>query len=180
MTRNGGCFIDAAARRIRDRNGLWHPVDAMAVGEHGVYYARPIEGNRVSGTRSDGCYPPTRSCSTASPTTRIVTDDVDWYIETDMTEVGDNTWTVRDGYLDVYVRDGVRYDLEDTRELADAIAAGDIPLSDALEALHALDLVCESLRANNYSGHALLRTLAPSLPAPTIIRDPSGKFARKE
>ncbi len=179
MTRNGGCVIDAAARRIRDRNGVWHPVDAMTVGEHGVYYARPIENNKFWYVER-WVLPAHALVFNRFAYHPQITDDVDWYIETDMTEVGDNTWTVRDGYLDVYVRDGVRYDLEDTRELAEAIAAGDIPLSDALEALHALDLVCESLRANNHSGHALLHTLAPSLPTPTIIRDPSGKFAQRE
>jgi predicted RNA-binding protein associated with RNAse of E/G family len=106
------------------------------------------------------------------------TNAVDWYIETDLIDVSGGTWNVRDGYLDVCVVEGLRYDVEDAGELADAVRDGDIPLSDALEALRALDLLCQTLRTNGCSGHALLRQFAPSLPPSRLSRDPSGVFAR--
>ncbi len=177
MARNGGAVIDTARRQVRDRNGLTYPLDAVTTGEHGLYYARPIEGNRLFSYHERWMLPKQALAVSRMAFHAHRTDAVDWYIETDLTDVSGDSWSVRDGYLDVRVHEGVRYELEDAGELADAIAQNDLPLSDALEALKALDLLTEALRRNGCSGHALLAELAPSLPPSSIVRNADGTFA---
>lgn len=177
MARNGGAIIDTARRQVRDRNGITYPLDAVVTSEHGLYYTRPIEGNELFWYHERWLLPKHALAVSRMAFHPHRADAVDWYIETDLTEVCGDMWSVRDGYLDVYVHEGLRYDLEDAGELADAIVHNELPLSDALEALRALDLLCNALRTNGCSGHALLTQLAPSLPASSIARSPDGVFS---
>lgn len=89
---------------------------------------------------------------------------IDWKMEPDRVELDGLLWRVGDGYLDLDVYEGSRYDLEDAGELADAISAGSISLADGLSAFRALDALCKALRHNGYSGQALLRAYVPGLP----------------
>ncbi|MBF6599981.1 MAG: hypothetical protein IVW36_05680 [Dehalococcoidia bacterium] len=81
---------------------------------------------------------------------------------------------MRDGYVDVYVHDGARYDVEDVCELAAGLVTGQITQAELIDVLRALDRLCEALRAHGCSGHELPRAFAPSLPAPRIARGADG------
>lgn len=180
MARNGGATIDIHAARVRDRNGLSYPLDTLVVTADGLYYARAIEGNDSFWYQERWVLPRQTLVVNRFAFHAHRNDACDWYIETDLTAVSDEGWRVRDGYLDIYVHEGARYEVEDAGELADAIASGDIPLADAIDALHALDRLCEALRANTCSGHALLRSIAPSLPESMLVRAPEGgAFVRR-
>jgi predicted RNA-binding protein associated with RNAse of E/G family len=179
MTRNGGAIIDVQEKRVRDRNGVWYPLDTLAVADDGVYYARPIEGNDLFWYQERWALP-----NHALVVNRFAfhphrTDAIDWYVETDLVEIKKQMWYIRDGYLDVYVHDGIGYELEDAGELAEGIVNNDLPLAEAIEALRSLDRVCVALRANGCSGHALQQAFAPTLPASMLVRDASGVFSKR-
>jgi len=177
MPRNAGSSVDTHTHEVRDRNGLTYPVSQLLVTEDGLYYTRPIDGNRLFWHQERWLVPRFNWVINRFAFHAHRTDAVDWYIETDMIDVTGDRWEVRDGYLDVYVHEGLRYELEDAGELAEAIVAGEIPLADAITALRSLDVLAESLRENGSSGHALLAKLAPSLPPSRLIRDAAGLFS---
>jgi predicted RNA-binding protein associated with RNAse of E/G family len=164
MARNGGAVLDTAARQVRDRNGTWYPLDELAVAGGALYYARPIEGSDLLTYQECWLLP-----EQAWVVNRFRFHDhlphlLDWYIETDMTEVDGPLWRIRDGYLDIRVLDGSRYEIEDADELAEGLAAGDIPMADDVLALAALNRLCVALHRHHFSGAALLAEYAPELP----------------
>ena len=93
----------------------------------------------------------------------------DWYVEPEIVEADGHRWTIRDGYVDVYVWDGVRYEVEDVGELADGMTSGAITAHDAVRVLHSLDRLCQALLENGLSGRALLERFAPDLPLPAPL-----------
>ena len=164
MPRNGGSEIETETRRLRDRNGLWYTLDCLTVAASGLYHARETPGAELFSYHErwllrDPGWAISRFVWRPNRPERV-----DWYIETELIEVDGAVWRIRDGYLDVNVHEGVRYELEDADELADAIAAGEIPLLEALTALRALQQLCAVLRLNGFSGRALLEEFAPDLP----------------
>ena len=164
MPRNAGSEIDTAAGRMRDRDGQWHQLDRLTVGGHGLYWARPTPGNALFSYCERWLLPDLGWAISRFAFHPHLPKQIDWYMETDLIQTAGPIWRQRDGYLDVGVYEGVRYELEDADELAEAIAAGEIPLAEALAALHALDQLCVALQRNGFSGRALLAEFAPDLP----------------
>lgn len=162
MPRNGGCVVDVGRGVVRDRDGGTYAIDELLVADGSLYYARHVGGDVI-----------TYQWRWILPAQDLVINrftfgdaaeiQPDWYIETDLCVVEGDVWSVRDGYLDLCVWDGVRYELEDAGELGDGVAAGEIAIDHAVRALRALDGVCERLRANGCSGAVLLGGLAPGL-----------------
>lgn len=164
MPRNAGSEIDTNARNMRERDGRWYPLERLLVAESGLYWARPI-ADSMHFSYVERWLLPGPGWAISRPTFHShLTGMFDWYVETELIEVDRSTWRVRDGYLDLCVFEGVRYELEDADELADAIAADEIPLAEALMALRALQQLCAALRRNGFSGRALLEEFAPDLP----------------
>jgi len=163
MPRNGGKLVNVAARTVRDRNRTVYPTARLELGADGLYYARPIATSRTFHYHECWLLPAQGwviSRFAFLPGQR----EVDWYIETDRIEVSGPLWQVEDGYLDLFVFDGSRYEVLDADELADGIEAAEIPLAEALGALRSLNALCGELRRLDFSGAALLREYAPDLP----------------
>ncbi len=168
MTRNPGSTVNTHSRTVIDRDGIERGVDALEVTDAGLYYARPVDFEHFDYQErwilpALGWVVNRFAFRPQSPAA------CDWYIETELIQVDDAIWRVADGYLDVYVYEGEHYHLEDAGELADGLAAGEIAVADATSALRALDRLCEALRTNDCSGHALLATFAGSLPRSRIL-----------
>jgi predicted RNA-binding protein associated with RNAse of E/G family len=164
VARNRGSTVDTATERVRDRDGLWYPLDRLVIADRAVYYARPIDypGHITYHERwllAEQGWSLSRFVFTAdAPYT------IDWYIEPDIIEIEGHRWHVHDGYVDLEVHDGQRYRLDDADELADGLAAGEISLPEACEVLRALDRVCDALRDHDCSGAEILARYAPGLP----------------
>ena len=163
MPRNGGALVDVARECVRDRNGQIYPLDQIAVADGALYYARSIQANRLFDYQWRWIVPARDLVLNRFRFHAHARRRPDWYIETDFTDISGGLWTVSDGFLDIEVYDGVRYEVEDAGELAEAITAREIPLDEAVRALTSLDRVCETLRRNGCSGRALLNELAPTL-----------------
>lgn len=178
MQRNPGCTIDVAGARVLDRDRIWHALDDLRVTEHGLFYARPVRDFDPFCYQERWVLPRPGWVVNRFLWNAGRTDAVDWYIEPEIISCSDGSWRVEDAFLDVLVHEGGRYHLDDAGELADAIAAGAIALSDALQALRALDALLSCLRENGNSVAALLREHAPSLPASRIVRREDGTWLR--
>lgn len=155
--------MDAGQRTVLDRDGLDHPLLRLAVADRTLYYARAVDypgfseherwlipdfGWSVSRFRwRDGWH-----------------EDFHWYIETELMEVAGPIWSLRDGFIDVLVWEGLRARIDDADELGDALVEGSISIADASDVLHSLDRLCDELHANGNSGAALLERYAPGLP----------------
>jgi predicted RNA-binding protein associated with RNAse of E/G family len=177
VKRNGGATIDAAARRVLDRNGESYALDSVVVAEHGLYYTRPIEGNDLFWYHERWVLPRPGWVVNRFAFHEKRANLPDWYIEPEIISVNDPLWRIQDGYLDVDIHDGDCYRVEDAGEFASGIAGGHIPLDEAVSVLRAFDRLCEALRINGCSGFELLREYAPSLPGSRITRAPDGLFA---
>ncbi len=164
MPRNGGSLVDTVAGTVRDRNGVIYPLERLVVAGGRLYYARSIAPNPLFSYHERWLLPEQNWVVNRFAFHPHRLPSIDWYIETDLIEVDGALWRVSDGYLDVGLFEGRRYYLEDADELADGIAAGDIPLAEGLVALRALNQLCLALERHHYSGHALLREYAPGLP----------------
>lgn len=176
--RNGGAIIDVRARTVRERNGLTYPIEHLSLGDHGLYYGRPTDrDHRYWWYQERWVIPSVPVVVNRFAFHAHRTDAIDWYIEADMVDVDGDEWRIGDGYLDILLQEGSHYDLDDAGELADGIALSEITIADAITALRSLDRICVMLRANGHSGYALLRELAPSLPASILMRDAGGVFA---
>jgi len=176
MPRNRGSVVDTRARTVRDRNGVTYPLDALAVSAHGLYHARPLDQNEHFYYHERWVLPGPGWLINRFAFHDHRTDKIDWYIETDLIEIDGDRWIVQDGYLDILIDEGVRYQVEDADELAEGMAAGEISIDHAMAALHAFDRLCRALRDNGCSGFALLAEYAPGLPAPTITCREDGMF----
>ncbi len=172
--RHRGSEIDVEAHTVRDRDGHTYPVDGLRIADSGVYYERPI-GGREPSERTPGqlFYHQQRWILPAQGWVlnrfAFFPDfprPVDWYIETEIITVDGPLWRIADGYLDVEVLDGVRYEVDDAHELAEGMLRGDISLTDAAVALTSLHELCQALERLDFSGAALLTEYAPGLPPP--------------
>jgi len=72
--------------------------------------------------------------------------------------------TIRDGFIDVELYEGLRYEIDDIDEFTEAMASGELTTGEALQVLRSLDIVSRALRENGFSGQALVRAWAPDLP----------------
>jgi predicted RNA-binding protein associated with RNAse of E/G family len=173
MTRHAGADIDTITRRVRDRDGLWYPLDRMVVADGGLFYSRPIgssaEQHRVPGQlfhfHQRWILPKQGWVVNRMSYFPDVPEPMDWYIEPEIITVNGDTWRIRDSYLDVEVYDGLRYCVDDAGELAQGLRDGDISVREAAKALEALDQLCVSLKRLDFSGRALLAAYAHGLPA---------------
>lgn len=164
MPRNHGSLVDTVAHTVRDRNGVTYPVEDLRVIGDCLYYARPTPGNPLFFYQERWLLPEHGwVINRFDFHEHLRATAIDWYMETDRVEVDETRWQVSDGYLDLNVYEGSRYELEDAGELADGIHAGEIPLRDGLATLHALDALCQALRRHHFSGVALLYEYAPGL-----------------
>lgn len=164
MARNRGVDVDAATRRVRDRDGCWYPAQSVVVSEAGLYYYRDFPDGTLFSRNEKWLLPGPGWVVNRLAFLPHVPDPLDWYIEPDSVVVDGSIWRVRDAFLDLEVYEGVRYELRDAEELADGIAAAEISLNEALAALHALNSLCQALRRHGFSGKALLDEFAPGLP----------------
>ncbi|MBI2724456.1 MAG: DUF402 domain-containing protein [Chloroflexi bacterium] len=170
MPRNGGATVDTARSRVLDRNGVWYDVESLAVSAEGLYYTRPLDGNRHFWRQERWVLPAHGWVVNRFAFHPGREDAIDWYIETDIIRRTGPLWRIEDGFLDVFVNDGRRYHVDDAGELADAIEDGSIRLDEALAVLRSFDALVTVLRHNGCSGAAVLREYAPSLPASMIDR----------
>lgn len=163
--RNAGKDIDIGRKVVRDRDGLWHPVDTMQVSGGVLYYARPVPAEHFN-YHELWAFPEQDWVVSRLHFHPDAPDPIDWYIEPDLVDVTGDMWAIRDAYLDVCAFEGSHYRLEDAGELAEGLASGAITLPEAVRALEALDRLLAVLERNGNSGAALLRELAPGLPNP--------------
>jgi predicted RNA-binding protein associated with RNAse of E/G family len=172
VPRNRGAEIDVAGRRVRDRDGQWHAITDLAVAASGLYFVRePDEIDAVDPHRGrlrwpyerwllpDAGWTATRHALPADHDDRL-----DWYIEPEIITATDAGWAIRDAYIDVRVYEGQRYLVDDADEFAEALAAGEMSVEEAVVTLQSLDRLCRALQRLRFSGHALLREFAPGLP----------------
>jgi predicted RNA-binding protein associated with RNAse of E/G family len=163
--RNAGSTVDVGGRRLLERDGNWYDLDRLEVTGSALFYSRPIAGSEHFYYHERWLLPEhTWSVSRFTFHDHFREGRVDWYIEMDAIEVKDGLWRVKDGYLDVAVFEGARYEVWDADELADGIRDGEISVDEAIGALHALHRLATCLAKNGHSGAALLAEFAPGLP----------------
>jgi predicted RNA-binding protein associated with RNAse of E/G family len=166
MPRNQGSVVDTTTRRLRERNGLWYPLEQVTIADGQLYWGRPTPESEWAAYQERWLLPTpgwTIDRFVFRPEHRA-RFDWDWRIETDRIAVTGSRWSVHDTYLDVTVYEGIRYDVDDADELADGVVQSKIPLAEALDALHALSRLCTALRRHRCSVTAILREYAPKLP----------------
>jgi predicted RNA-binding protein associated with RNAse of E/G family len=162
--RHNGTVVDVERRRVRDRQGVWYPTDRLTLGESGLYYGHTWPPDALA-AYSESWWLPQPGWAVHRIAFRPQAPvKPDWYVEIDPIVVNGPLWHQKDGYLDVSVFEGVRYEIEDADELAEGLAAGDITLAEATAVLCALDRLCRALHRLGCSGVALLAEFAPELP----------------
>ncbi|MHB8577392.1 MAG: hypothetical protein ACYDCQ_18935 [Dehalococcoidia bacterium] len=162
----GGYVVDAAARTVGGPGGDTYALDRVEVVQGRLFLARSIANNASIFYHESWIMPVQGWVITRwAFHEQLRATAIDWKMEPNQVEVDGPLWRVSDGFLDLDVYEGSRYDLDDADELADALAAGTISLAEGLVALHALNTLCKALRRHGYSGHSLLREYAPGLPA---------------
>lgn len=164
MARHRGVDVDAATRRVCDRDGCWYPAENLVVSEAGLYYYRDFPDGTLFVRNEKWLLPGPGWVVNRLAFLPQVPAPLDWYIEPDPVVVDGSIWRVRDAFLDLEVYEGVRYELRDADELADGLAADEISLAEALGALHSLNALCLALRRHRFSGKALLDEFALGLP----------------
>ena len=164
MARNSGSTVDVAAQRVCDRDGVWYALDRLVLAGNGLYYSRPIEGSQHFHYHERWLLPDHAWSVSRFTFHDDFRDRVDWYIEMDFIHVSGDLWRVRDGYLDVAVWEGARYEVWDADELGEGMLAQEISVEEAAQALDSLDRLVRVLKGNGYSGAALLAEFAPGLP----------------
>lgn len=164
MGRNSGKDIDVSRRVIRDRDGVSHETEGLTVIGHVLYYGRPIMDFHLFDYHELWAFAGLDLVVNRLHFLPGATDPFDWYIETDIVDVQDAVWRIRDGYLAVCLYEGSRYRLEDADEFADGLACADISREDAVRVMTSLNRVLGMLEGNGLSGTALLRDLAHGLP----------------
>jgi predicted RNA-binding protein associated with RNAse of E/G family len=162
----GGYVVDTSALMVGQPGGPLWALDRLELAGGRLYYALSIAGDPSISYQETWLIPDegwaiTRFRFQPQP----VSPAIDWKLETDWIEAHGDTWLVHDGFLDLAVTEGLRAELEDADELAEAIRAGEIALEDALAVLQSLDRLWRALRQRHYSGLALLRDYAPGLPS---------------
>ena len=164
MTRNAGSVVDVEARTVRERDRVVYPLERLQISPAGIYHGRPVEGGPFR-YKERWLLPAKGWCVNRFSDHVGRVPEWHWYIEPEIIEVSGDRWTIRDAFIDFYVFEGLRYELEDIDEFAQGIAEGELPPHEALAILHATNSLITSLRDNGFSGAALLRDFAPGLPA---------------
>ena len=164
MTRHDGSVVDVDRHRERDRFGGWHSVERLMLTASGLYYGRDWENDALLMYTETWLLPEPGWAVHRIAFRPEATVTPDWYIETDMVDVDGTVWHQRDGYLDLYVFEGSRYELLDADELAEGLAAGHITADEVVVTLSSLDRLCGALHRLGFSGRALLEEFAPDLP----------------
>lgn len=160
----GGYVVDTCNRTVGFQGGDSYPLDRLEIAGGRLFYARAIAGSALVSLQETWLIPDrdwTFTRFTFHEHLRAAA--FDWKLEPDHTEPGERFWRVSDGYLDLVIYEGSRYELEDADELADALATGAISLAEGLRALHATNTLCKALKDHGNSGLSLLREYAPEL-----------------
>ncbi|HLZ71936.1 MAG TPA: hypothetical protein VKV26_18690 [Dehalococcoidia bacterium] len=164
MARHRGVDVNAATRRVRDRDGCWYRAENVVVSEAGLYYYRDFPGGTLFSRNEKWLLPGPGWVVNRFNFLPHVPDPLDWYIEPDAVLVDGAVWRVRDAFFDLEVYEGRHYRLRDADEFADGLAAQEMTLTEALVALRSLQRLCEALRRHDFSGKALLEEFAVDLP----------------
>lgn len=163
MVRHRGADIDVERRAVFDRDAQWHELDCLEVAGTALYYARPVPAQGF--TYHERWLLPEQGWSISRIHWRDGWhEDFDWYIETEIMAVDGPVWSIRDGFIDVLVWEGLRIRIDDADELGDGLSSGVITVEEAAAALRSLDHLCDELHANGNSGAALLERYAAGLP----------------
>ena len=165
MLPHQGLMVDVGARTHRDR-GRTSSLDALVLGEGGLYIAGPLPENRRFRAYQRWLLP-TEGWAVGRfaphPGQRPMAED--WYIDLDEITVSGDIWRAEDRLLDVAVFEGQRYEVQDADELADCLDRGLLAPAAVIAALRALHHLCRALERLDLSGAALLAEYAPGLPA---------------
>jgi predicted RNA-binding protein associated with RNAse of E/G family len=162
--RHDGRLVDVERRLERDRQGRWHPAERLQRSECGLFYGRAW-ADHPHFTYSEAWLLPAQGWAVTRFTFRPDAPvKPDWYLEVDAIEVQGSRWHQRDGYLDFFLFEGARYELQDADELAEGMAAEHITPAEVIATLAALDGLCRALHRLRFSGTALLAEFAPDLP----------------
>ncbi len=166
MPRHPPTVIDVSLRAVSARDGLFYPVDRLALSGANLYFSRH-GANDPRIAYQERWLLPERGWDVIRWTLEPGVDQFgyDWYVDIDRIERVQDRWSITDRYVDVTVREGIGYEVLDADEMADAVECGNMAIEDALSALRALDDLCRSLRRFDFSVRELLRELAPDLPA---------------
>jgi predicted RNA-binding protein associated with RNAse of E/G family len=140
------------------------PLERLAVHGETLYFGRPVEANEHFRYHERWLIPEQGWAISRFTFHEHFKDRVDWYIEMDLIQRDGPMWRVCDGYLDVAVIEGERYEVWDAEELAEGLKCGEISQEDAIAALEALGRLHAALRRLKHSGAALLAEFAPGLP----------------
>ena len=168
MPRNAGCTVDVAGQRVLDRDGMWHDVQHLTESPSGLFYERPLypRPDQVLEHHQRWILPSHGWVINRHRFLPHAERPVDWYIEPEIIKAEGGVWRIQDAYLDVFVFEGSRYELDDADEFGEALALGDITLDEGVQALEALARLLRALECHEFSGAALLREYAPGLPGP--------------
>lgn len=162
--RNPGLSVDLATKRVRDRDGAWYPLEDLIVSGGALYYARSVDDSRHFSYYERWLVPAQGLVFSRPRFHPQIEAPFDWYIETDFSSIDSECWQARDGYLDLEVWEGRRYYLLDANELAEGLGAGEISVSEVIQALDALGWLCAALKRTDCSVRAVLAECAPGLP----------------
>jgi predicted RNA-binding protein associated with RNAse of E/G family len=168
MPRNAGATIDPITERVLDRDGRWHDVQHLTKSPSGLFYERPLEPHpgRILLHHQRWVLPEHGWVINRHRFAPHAERPVDFYIEPDIITVDSSGWRIQDAYLDVFVLEGNRYEIDDADEFGEALAAGDITVAEAALALDAFSRLLRALERHGFSGRRLLAEYAPDLPAP--------------
>ncbi len=157
--------IDIPERLVSARDGLRYPMDRFAMSDGALYFGRHGAGIPEIAYQERWVLP-AQGWVAIRWTMRdgVAALGYDWYVDIDTVDVQDAHWTITDRYLDMTVREGVSYQVLDADELAEAAATGVIGMPQVISSLQALDRLCKSLRARDFSMREVLRDLVPGLP----------------
>jgi predicted RNA-binding protein associated with RNAse of E/G family len=153
---------------VFDRDGVWHDVQHLTKSETGLFYERPLypRADQVLEHHQRWILPAHGWVINRHRFLPHAARPVDWYIEPEIITIDAGAWRIEDAYLDVFVFEGVRYEVDDADEFGEALALGDITLSESVQALEALARLLRALERHGFSGASLLREYAPGLPGP--------------
>ncbi len=158
--RHTGSVVDISAGTVRDRDGGTYALDRLELAGGCLYHARAVAYPRFD--YHERWVLPVQGWA-ISRFRWLVEAELDWYIEPDLITVAGPSWEVADGLLDVAVSEGVRYQVEDADELAEALELGHLSLAEGATVLRNFQALEAALREADYSGAALLRRYAPAL-----------------
>jgi predicted RNA-binding protein associated with RNAse of E/G family len=165
LTNHPPIRLDLANQTVSARDGLFDPIDRLAVSDGALYFGR-------HGANNPGIAYPERwllpeqgwvvSRWTMHPEAEPFA--YDWYVDIDRVDIDGEHRTITDRYLDLIVREHLGYEVLDADELAEAMETGAIAKSDGLDSLRALDSLCKALRRHDFSMKSVLQEVAPGLP----------------